>query len=844
MNFGMLILALLAACVHGIEFSGSYSVVVTRPPIEIKEVAHIPPWGIGYYIPPKSTRMESGLPPEEEEEELKAKNEDGEYYVDAREQDLVVEDVRVGFDRGEEVGVGVQPGMLCVEDERPMGEDGINYCRRLTDEDKKRMERMSKNVVVLTVGSGESDAQTRLLRSAQVFQYTIQVLGDNQGPVADDLKLKLVQEAVAGVAKDHPDRLVLYLDGPDAILAAGPLRVVEEVTRDHEGPGGPVRVLLSADGVCWPDKSLAAKFPKLKVGRRFIDSGAFVGPAEHLHRIFTESAQGEKSLQELFTKLYLKDAVRKKYNIAIDHTNTLFQNLHGATGELELKFAGKEGYLQNTVYTTVPLVIRGNRNSKVMLNSYANYLARAWNPVDGCRECWENMLPIESLEASQFPVVTLAIFIPKPTPFLEEFFVKITAQKYPKERIHLYIHNMEEFHAPMVTEWVDSTGRLYKSLKYITHDAGAKEWHTKNKAIVHTLETGSDFLLVVDSMAHLDNPFAIKLLVEQNRKVVAPMLARPYKPWSNFWGALTSDGFYARSADYVEIVQNEKRGLWNVPFVGNAYMISSKLLADKQRVPSFINKLLEPDMAMCANLREKGVFIHVTNRLDMGHLVSADNFVTKHFRPEMWQLFENRWDWEARYLHENYSSSLVENATIAMPCPDVYWFPLFKERYAQDMIDVNENFGGWSDGSHYDKRLEGGYETVPTVDIHMNQIEYRYEWLEILRAYVQPLQLRVFEGYNNDPPQALMAFTVRYKPDEQPLLRPHHDTSTYTINVALNRPGIDFQGGGCRFVRYNCSVLDTRVGWVLMHPGRLTHLHEGLRVTEGTRYIVVTFVDP
>ena len=30
------------------------------------------------------------------------------------------------------------------------------------------------------------------------------------------------------------------------------------------------------------------------------------------------------------------------------------------------------------------------------------------------------------------------------------------------------------------------------------------------------------------------------------------------------------------------------------------------------------------------------------------------------------------------------------------------------------------------------------------------QVEYRYEWLEILRAYVQPLQIRVFEGYNND----------------------------------------------------------------------------------------------
>ena len=29
-----------------------------------------------------------------------------------------------------------------------------------------------------------------------------------------------------------------------------------------------------------------------------------------------------------------------------------------------------------------------------------------------------------------------------------------------------------------------------------------------------------------------------------------------------------------------------------------------------------------------------------------------------------------------------------------------------------------------------------------------------------------------------------------------------------------------------------------------MHPGGLTHLHEGLPVTNGTRYIMVSFVDP
>jgi len=33
----------------------------------------------------------------------------------------------------------------------------------------------------------------------------------------------------------------------------------------------------------------------------------------------------------------------------------------------------------------------------------------------------------------------------------------------------------------------------------------------------------------------------------------------------------------------------------------------------------------------------------VTNRLDMGHLISAEGFVTTHYRPEMWQMFENRY---------------------------------------------------------------------------------------------------------------------------------------------------------------------------------------------------------
>lgn len=39
---------------------------------------------------------------------------------------------------------------------------------------------------------------------------------------------------------------------------------------------------------------------------------------------------------------------------------------------------------------------------------------------------------------------------------------------------------------------------------------------------------------------------------------------------------------------------------------------------------------------------------------------------------------------------------------------------------------------------------------------------------------------------------AVMNFVVRYRPGEQDHLEPHHDASTYTINIGLNRQGIDY----------------------------------------------------
>ena len=91
-------------------------------------------------------------------------------------------------------------------------------------------------------------------------------------------------------------------------------------------------------------------------------------------------------------------------------------------------------------------------------------------------------------------------------------------------------------------------------------------------------------------------------------------------------------GYYARSPDYMAIVQAERVGVWNVPFIYGAYLIKGDLIThkDEEKRPNFIHKLLDADMSFCANLREADVFFYVTNRANFGHLGTI-HILRKHF---------------------------------------------------------------------------------------------------------------------------------------------------------------------------------------------------------------------
>lgn len=97
------------------------------------------------------------------------------------------------------------------------------------------------------------------------------------------------------------------------------------------------RVLFSAEGYCWPDRSLASHYPPVSRGKRYLNSGSFIGYASDLLAILNTAPIEDKADDQLFyTTVYLNDELRVQHKIKLDHKSDIFQNLNGAVGEREI----------------------------------------------------------------------------------------------------------------------------------------------------------------------------------------------------------------------------------------------------------------------------------------------------------------------------------------------------------------------------------------------------------------------------------------------------------------------------------------------------------------------------
>ena len=705
----------------------------------------------------------------------------------------------------------------------------------------------SEKLALFTVATQSNDGFLRFLRSVERHGYNLTVLGRNKEWRGGDVvqfpgggqKVNLLRDGVEKL-KNANDWLVMFVDSYDVVLTAGPDEVVKAFQKFKAD------VVFSAEGFCWPDLSLAEQYPEVKPNeKRYLNSGGFIGYAPKIAELFMEKLNDDDDDQLYYTRIFLDQNRREKLSMKLDTKSAIFQNLNGAMDEVTVKFKGNSSYLYNFKTGFQAAVVHGNGPIKTIFNSLSNYLDGEWTPKHGCLACLEKTFSLYSLSVDNYPRVFLAVFIEFPTAFIEDFFQNVAALDYPKNRMDVLIHYAVEYHRNDVYSFVAMYGSSFQSMKVYGPEKGLSDRLARNVALEESEKKGSEYFFSVDGEVQLENTATLQRLIEQNRSVIAPLVARPGKTWSNFWGAVNSEGFYLRSVDYMDIVQGMRVGLWNVPYISGAYLVHGRHIPLLSHQAVYVDDGMDADMAFCKALRDQVIFMYVDNRVYYGHLTDSSNFETSHLHNDLYAIMDNLYTWQKKYVHPDYETTLHHTPfeQILQPCPDVFWVPISTPTFCRHLVEEVENLGEWSAGKNDDPRLAGGYENVPTVDIHMRQISFEPQWLYFLREFIVPISAKVFEGYHSEG-KAIMNFLVRYRPKEQDHLKPHDDASTYTINIALNEPEIDFQGGGTRFLRYNCSILKSRKGWLLMHPGRLTHHHEGLLVTNGTRYIMVAFIDP
>ena len=511
-------------------------------------------------------------------------------------------------------------------------------------------------------------------------------------------------------------------------------------------------------------------------------------------------------------------------NILFDDEYQIFQSLDNTNNIIINQKASR---IINSETNSTPCIIFANDiNGINYLNKIENYTGNNWNEYYGYK--------IQETNIST-PRIYLSFYLK----YNKNILKILDIINYPKELLSVHINKIDG-------EIDDNSVSVYKN-----------EEELYKTDIINFLNSDCDYYFFIDHNCVLENPMVLRELLNLNKCVVAPLIRLGSEAWTNFWGELNDRGYYKRSFDYFDIINNRKTGCWNVPYITSVYLIKKEIL---ELVPNIFtdNIDMDIDMRMCHNLRQSDIFMYISNMSYYGQIQNVQNqnvqiqnvqikTEVKNGEVALDDIFDRRLEWEQKYLHPEYyqNKNNLEKLRCIEICNDIYTFPLFSQTFCTELIKRTEEYGKWSKGKneHNDPRLgKNYYENVPTVDIQLFEIKLDKQWYEIVFSYIAPMARHLYNNYKTK--DINLAFVVKYNFQDQSSLSPHHDASTYTVNIALNwGNGVDYDGGGCRFIRQNYVLKNQEPGMCTIHAGRLTAYHEGLPVTAGTRYILVSFIN-
>lgn len=244
--------------------------------------------------------------------------------------------------------------------------------------------------------------------------------------------------------------------------------------------------------------------------------------------------------------------------------------------------------------------------------------------------------------APQSPTVLVALLARNAAHTLPYQLGTLERLDYPKGRMAIWAatdHNIDNTTA-VLKEWLKNVQKLYHSVEWrpmeepksYPDEIGPKHWPASRFAHVMKLrqaalkaarEKWADYILFVDADNFLTNPQTLKLLIAENKTIVAPMLDSR-SLYSNFWCGITPQGYYKRTPDYVLIREWKRMGCFPVPMVHSTFLIDLKKEASTQlrfHPPHKDHTWAFDDIIVFAfSSRQADVQMHICNREHYGYL--------------------------------------------------------------------------------------------------------------------------------------------------------------------------------------------------------------------------------
>lgn len=537
------------------------------------------------------------------------------------------------------------------------------------------------------------------------------------------------------------------------------------------------------------------------------DAVAMIGTSQSLAFIISSFVAFDSDDHALQSRMWQREA---DVSVRVDHSGLLFQNMTNLDKTL---WSCKHPHYAFERDGHLPAFVYGDASNSFV--SLSNYAAAAFRPFYGFTRHVRQTVVLRR--------IAIGLFIGK-SAFRREFLQSVRA---------LEVSDFDE----LFTHRLPNAEALLLGDSWKRHELRDDDDESTAKSIFLELahERQCDFALLLDSDVILMRSDLVTELTQWNKSIVSAHSQRYRSLWSNYWTGMTPDGWYERSFDTVDLYQRKRVGLFQVTFARAIVLVRRDVfpfLSSSYRRNSGKGHDLARRVAVDA--LHVGVPMYVDNRHEFGRLLASEEALNPS--SEHPELFESERDpdlWAARFLVEPVSADSVFEEV----CPDAFGARFFSDEFCESLIAEAEKCDCWSSGAHDDTRLRSGYENVPTQDIHLVQIGWASQWASILNQFIQPHIRKFYTGVSLLRPVSL-AFVVRYSMFGQRKLEPHNDASHVTTTVVLNSA---FEGGGVYFTRYNCTHVSREPGFLLMHPGRVTHNHEAHAITNGTRYVLVSF---